>query len=366
MPMIATLDLHANVSAAMVEACDALIAYRSNPHLDQRQRGLEAARLMVRTLKGEVKPTMAASLLPLAVNIERQLTSQPPCQPMYALADAQLDKPGVLSNSLVLGFPYADVAEMGSSAIVVTHNDPGLARRMVDDLAQAWWDRRREFDGQFITIDEALDRAEKLKGPVCLLDMGDNVGGGSPADATLLAHALYKRRYPASFVCLFDPESVVQASAAGVGRRVSLWVGGKTDAQHGPPLQADFTVRGLYEGKFRESQPRHGGFTEFDQGPTAVVETDAGLTVMLTTRRMVPMSLRQLDSCGLQPANFRFLVAKGVHAPVAAYREVCNDFIRVDTPGVTRADMRQLTYHHRRRPMEPFEQGMTWSASTHQ
>src|SRR5207247_5001738 len=108
-------------------------------------------------------------------------------------------------------------------------------------------------------------------------------------------------------------------------------------------------------GKFEETQPRHGGFLKFDQGPTAVVETDRGLTLMLTTRRMVPFSLRQLTTFGVDPTRFRILIAKGVHAPVAAYAPVSKHLLRVDTPGVTTADLSRLIYYHRRRPMFPFE-----------
>ena len=362
-PIIGTLDLHANLSPLMVDSCDALIAYRTNPHLDQRQRGIDAARLMARTLRGEVRPTMAGAFPPLAVNIERQLTAESPCQPLYAQADEMLRGPGVLSNSLLLGFPYADVAEMGSAVIVVTDNDRPRAQRLADELAQAWWARRQEFVGQMIGVEQAVERSAKLEGPVCLLDMGDNVGGGSPGDGTEIAHALVRRGVGPSFVCLQDPEAVQQAQVAGVGARLPLHVGGKTDRRHGAPLDAEFTVRGLYDGRFEETQPRHGGITKFDQGATAVVETSGGLTVMLTSRRMVPFSLGQLTSCALDPSRFQVLVAKGVHAPVAAYAPVCKHLIRVDTPGVTCADMTRLEYQRRRRPMFPFEPDTTWNVT---
>ena len=356
LPIIGTLDLHANVSPAMTAACDALIAYRTNPHLDQRQRGIDAARLMARTVRGEVKPTMAAAFPPLAINIERQLVAESPCKEVYGFADAMLKQPGVLSNSVVLGFPYADVAEMGASAIVVTDNDFAAAESLVTDLSRFWWERRQEFVGRLTSIDRAIEQASKLEGPITLLDMGDNCGGGSPADGTELVHALYRNPQLApACVCLCDPESVQRASAVGVGTRLRLRVGGKTDDLHGKPFEADFVVRGLFDGKFQETQPRHGGFLNFDQGPTAVVETSHGLTIMLTTRRMVPFSIMQLTSCKLDPAAFRVLVAKGVHAPVAAYAPVSKHLIRVDTPGVTTADLSRLEFHQRRRPMFPFE-----------
>jgi microcystin degradation protein MlrC len=194
--------------------------------------------------------------------------------------------------------------------------------------------------------------------------MGDNVGGGSPGDGTALAHALFRRPLTPACVCLYDPESVRQATAAGAGNRVRLRAGGKTDDLHGPPLEADFTVRGLCDGRFTEPEARHGGLTSFDQGPSAVVESDNGLTLLLTSRRMVPFSLRQLTGCGLDPARFRVLVAKGVHAPVAAYAPVCKHLLRVDTPGVTTADLTRLAYRRRRRPMYPFEPDAVWSSDS--
>ncbi|MCZ2343597.1 MAG: M81 family metallopeptidase, partial [Bacteroidales bacterium] len=359
-PIIGTLDLHTNLSPQMVAACDALIAYRTNPHLDQKQRGYDAALLMARTLRGEVKPTMAAVFPPLAVNIERQATAEPHFRPLYALADEQLTRPKILSNSLLHGFPYADVAEMGSSVIAVTDNDPALARSAAHELANAWWQRRHDFVGQMIGVPEAVAQAAKLPGPVCLLDMGDNVGGGAPADGTHIAHELHRHRIGPAFTCIADPESVRTAEAAGIGNRVHLTIGGKTDPLHGAPLEVDCVVQGLYAGRFQEANPRHGGFSDFDQGRTAVVTTESGLTIMLTTLRMVPFSLSQLTSCGLDPTAFQILVAKGVNAPVAAYGPICKHLIRVDTPGSTSADLTRLHHQHRRRPMFPCEPETTW------
>lgn len=355
-PVIGTLDPHANLSPMMVESCDALIAYRSNPHLDQRQRGIEAATLMARTLRREVTPAMAAAFPPMAVNIERQLTSEPQWQPLYAMADEMLGNPRVLTNSIFLGFPYADVAEMGSSVLVVTDNDTALAEELARSMGDELWRRRQDFVGQMLSIEAALDRCEQSDGPLCLLDMGDNVGGGSPADSTFLAHAIVQRRLPRSFVCLFDPAAVQQCVEAGIGQRRTLEVGGKTDGRHGAPLKLEFTITGLHDGQFEEPEPRHGGFTHCDQGQTAVIESDTGLTVMLTSRRMPPFSLRQLTSCGLDPTSFHILVAKGVNAPVAAYAPVCRELLRVNTPGVTAADMVSLNYQYRRKPLFPFEE----------
>ena len=360
-PIVATLDPHANLSPNMAAATDALVAYQTNPHLDQRQRGIEAAKILAAAVRGEARPTQAASFPPLAINIERQLTEEDPCRGVFQKAKELAERNDVLSASVILGFPYADVAEMGSSAVVVTNDNPELARRLADELGQMLWDRRDDFVGTFIDPKAAIDEALAREPPVCLLDMGDNAGGGSPADGTVLAHLLIEQKIAGGFVCLYDPASVQAAEQTGPGQRTRLEMGGKTDDLHGPPISADVEVLSLHDGLFTESEPRHGGSSRFDQGRTAIVRTESGLTIMLTSRRQPPFSLSQLTQFGLQPETFRLIVAKGVHAPVAAYREVCRSFLRVNTPGVTAADMRLLPYHHRRRPMFPFEPDTAWS-----
>ncbi len=354
-PIITTLDPHANLSPAMVAACDALIAYRTNPHLDQRARGVEAARMMVRTLRGEIRPTMAARFPPMVINIERQETSAPHWQELLQSVEELRTDPRVLSCSVLLGFPYADVPEMGASIVVVTDDDRDGATARARQLEQLLWDARMQFVGKLVDIPAALDQASSAAWPVCLLDMGDNVGGGSPADATWLAHALRERRMGPSFVCLYDPESVERCRGAGEASRLELSLGGKTDNLHGPPLTGSFRILRLTDGRFREPQPRHGGASEYDQGRTAiVVDEDARLTVMLTSRRMPPFSLCQLTAAGVDPSSFRYLVAKGVNAPIAAYSPVCNTMIRVNTPGCTTADLNQLPYARRRNPLFPW------------
>lgn len=355
LPIVCTLDAHANLSRRMLDACNATIVYRTNPHIDQRQIGIQAAELLLRTIRGQVQPTQAASFAPLAINIERQETAKEPCKSLYIAANRLLTQEKVLSNSVVLGFMYSDVAEMGTSFIAVTDNDAPLAQKLADELADFAWHRRSEFVAHLCSIDDAIDLALKSPSPVCLLDMGDNVGGGSPADGTLMAHALAARRLPRTFVCIYDPQAVQKAEQAGIGQHVELTMGGQTDPLHGEPITLQVTVQGLYDGKYTELQVRHGGKRDGDMGRTAVVQSTSGLTIQLTSYRTAPFSLQHVRCCDLDPAAFELLVAKGVVAPMAAYAEVCKTFIRVNTPGVTSADLSHFDYKHRRQPLFPFE-----------
>jgi microcystin degradation protein MlrC len=354
LPIIGTLDAHANLSTLMVENTDALTAYRTNPHLDQRERGREAAGLMLRTLRGEIRPVQAAAFPPVVINIERQLTSEPHLRPLYELAAQIRSEPSVLSSSILLGFPYADVEEMGAACVVVADGDRALAERAVARLGGQMWEMREEFVANLVSIPEAIDQALLEPGPVCLLDMGDNVGGGSPADATFLAQELI-RRGVSSVCCLYDPAAAAKAFSLGVGALTTFELGGHTDALHGQPILGEFRVRSLHDGEFTELQARHGGIREYHQGPTAVLEHVGGATLMVNSRRTPPFSLRQLTSCGLDPRAYRILAAKGVNAPVAAYQEVCRTLIRVNTPGCTTADVSLLRYSRRRVPLFPLE-----------
>ncbi|MDF1815953.1 MAG: M81 family metallopeptidase [Verrucomicrobiales bacterium] len=353
-PVIATIDPHANLSQQMVAATDALIAYGTNPHIDQEETGEKAAQLLVQTLEGNVKPTQAAAFPDMAITIQSQETSKMPLAGLYRDAEEICSSEAVLSQSIILGFPYSDVQEMGASTLVVANDNPQLAAGLAEEIATRMWQLREDFEPRFTGVEEALDQIN-LAERTLLLDMGDNVGGGSPADGTHICAALERRSLAPAFVCLCDPESVKIAEVTGVGRTVRLCLGGKTDQSHGDPLVVDCKILSFHEGRFTEPQVRHGGIGEFHQGRTAVVRTAGGVTVMLTSRRVPPFSLEQLTSCGLAPEDFAIITAKGVIAPLAAYGPVCDRVIHVNTPGSTCADMKNLPFRHRRTPLFPFE-----------
>ncbi len=155
---------------------------------------------------------------------------------------------------------------------------------------------------------------------------------------------------------IYDPD-VVQASwSVPMNSSHRLLVGGKCDPdRHGPPIDDIFEVLNRTDGKFREPEVRHGGYSQFDQGPTVVLGSSR-VTAIVTSRRVAPMSLQQVISQSVDPLAFDAIVIKGVHAPVAAYAPVCSRLIRVNTRGATSADLSEFTFVNRRRPMAPFEE----------
>lgn len=170
MPIVGTLDLHANLTDTMLRATNALIGYRTNPHLDQRDRGVERYAVDGKDFTPQ-RPAHAGRGLSAAGNhIERQSTSALPCLECFdALSDMRCDK-RVLTASLLLGFPYADVREMGTSVLVVTDDDPDLAASLANDFAEYLRQCRDTFVGQLTEVEAAVSKVSQTKGPVCRLD----------------------------------------------------------------------------------------------------------------------------------------------------------------------------------------------------
>jgi microcystin degradation protein MlrC len=194
------------------------------------------------------------------------------------------------------------------------------------------------------------------KFPVTLVDMGDNIGGGSAGDGTFILSELVKQKATGWVVVLADPEAVQLAVGRGIGQPFAAMVGGKADRFHGDPVHISGRVKSLHDGRYVEPEVRHGGARDHDQGLTAVIEVEGSLPevqnlLMLTTKREMPFSIQQLISCGIQPQRQRILTAKGVIAPLAAYAPVSASVIPVDTPGLTAVNPARFTYHHIRRPL---------------
>lgn len=353
-PIIGTLDLHANVSELMVSSTNALVAYKQNPHVDMRQRGVESAKLLVNRLNGKTKPVQALVQVPLAISIEQQLTANEPCISLYAYANELAAEPGILALSIQHGFPYADVHEMGTSIIVVADGDYEKALSVAKKLEAYILGHKSSFVGKKNDIPSALNLINDSVKPVLLLDMGDNVGGGGPANNACILEAFEDSKKYKFFVCMYDPEAVIDASLHQQGEQFELTLIG-TGKNGLKTLKLNVTLLRITDGTFQESNPRHGGQINFRMGKTAVVSTKEGGVIMLTSLRVMPFSLQQLISQGVVPAEFDAIVAKGVNAPIAAYAPVCPTIIQVNTPGVTQADMTLFDYKQRRKPLFPFE-----------
>ncbi len=356
-PIVVTLDLHGNLSQRLIDHSNATVAYRTCPHVDQRECGLRAAAILAAMLRGQARPRQALAKPPLIVNIMVHDTSCEPLRSFMEEARALEQQPGILRVNLLPGFAYADVPQMGPSVVVVTDGDADLARREADRLAGKLWDARERMVRQLPDVAEAVARAlQATRLPVVLVETGDNVGGGSAGDSTIILAEMLRQGATDGVVCLYAPDEVRQCAAAGVGGTVTLRVGGTVDRLHGEPVEVTGCVRVLHDGTYVEHEVRHGGKRVNHMGLTALVEVAGRNLLVLNSLRHPPFSLGQLTCLGIQPQRQRLLVVKAAIAYKAAYAPLAGTIIEVDTPGLTAVKPQRFDYRHIRRPMYPLDQ----------
>src|SRR5690606_10846055 len=275
------------------------------------------------------KPTMALVKPPMLYNILYQNTFAEPLQPIVAESRRlEAEHPEILAVSVSGGYQYADVPAMGPTVVVITNNNPQLAQQEAQRLADMLWETREHLVLDLPAPAEAVRMArESDVAPVVLVDMGDNIGGGSAGDSTFLLRELVDQKATGWVMTIADSEAVQYAAKLGVGGQFDFSVGGKRDNFHGEPVRIRGRVKLLNDGKYFEPEVRHGGTQYYDQGLTAVIEVEGSTQelknlLMLTTERQNPFSLHQLISNGIYPERQKILVVKAAIAYRAAYEPI--------------------------------------------
>ena len=362
-PIVATLDSHANISPAMVQAADALIAYTTYPHIDTYERGYEATQILQRLLTSQATITTALACPPMLVPLPPQCTTdETPMRQVLRVAERERRRPGVLNISVAGGFPYSDVRDAGLRVLVSTAGDEPLARVIARVVANEAWRRRAEFAPVLTPIDEAVRQVEAARRfPIILSDSGDNPGAGAPCDGTTLLAALlaaHARDVVVGVIC--DPETVAQAVAAGTGTAIAVRLGGKTDDQHGAPVIAGARVVRITDGVFTNTGPMGmGGRTRM--GRTAVLDMD-GIGVIVTEQRVQALDLSLFRGVGIEPTTARAIVVKSSVHFRAAFAPIAAQIIDVDTPGISSPHLERFAFRQVRRPIWPLDEGATYPA----
>lgn len=357
-PIALSLDFHGNVSPKIAEYADIIVGYQTYPHIDQRDRGLLAAELLVRTIKKEIRPVAAVAKRAMILNLLGQATEREPMRSLMTKARQMEKRPGMLSASIMAGFPYADVPEMGPAVMAVHDGDRAAAQAVAEELAETMWQVRHELYVPCPTPEEAVGLAlASERTPVLLIDLGDNIGGGSSGDGTVLLDEILKRKASGAIVVLYAPEAVKAATRLGVGAYFTGKVGGALDKLHGDPIRVSGLIKSIHDGKWVETEARHGGRRHNDQGPTVVLTIDGPNTLILDSYRTPPFSLGQITSLSIDPQSARMIVVKAAVAYKAAYAPLAGRVIEVDTPGVTAINPKHFTYRNIKRPMFPLDDG---------
>lgn len=356
-PLGATLDHHANVSAEMVAAADFLIGYRTHPHVDQYEVGREAARLIIRLV--QEAPTLARAFikLPLLTPAENRTP------PIRQLADAvrQIDAdPRVLTSSYFVGFPWADVSVLGASVLAITLGDAALATRSAVRLAEEMWALRADFKFPIHAVGEALAQGALLPKPVVLDELSDCTLGGSSGDVVTTIRYLVDHHVPNSVaVGLVDPVSANRAFAAGVGGTVTLRLGGRLCTVGNPPLEVTGTVLTAAV-DVQGHGSIHAGY-ETRLGKVAVVDV-GGVVVVIIERPGKIDGPSFLEALGIDPRSKDFIVVKEGLNPLETYKGIASAVLMVESPGFDPQTLRAGDYRHAPRPMYPLDPDLKWNA----
>ena len=359
-PIAVTLDFHGNLGHDMIGKADLLHGYKTYPHVDMAERGVEATERLAQVIGGRIKPTAAWRKPPLMPPLGRQGTARGPMRRLYDLADRMEKDPKVISISLFAGFPYADIPDAGLGIYVVTDDDPALAERLAGQLEREAWGHRREFIHAALPVKEAVARALAAEGrPIVLADMADNTGGGAAGDGTeILRELLRVGARSATVACIWDAAAVRACIAAGVGTRITLDIGGKVDDRHGAPVSVTGTVRTLSDGRFVHRGPMMRGLPG-RLGPTAVLDVD-DINVILISYRWQTLDPEMIRFVGIDPLREKILVVKSTIHYRAAFEPIAKEIIEVDAPGLSSSNLSRFPYRRIRRPIFPLDPDLVY------
>jgi microcystin degradation protein MlrC len=367
-PIAVAYDMHANLYEAMIASATVVSGYRTYPHIDTYETAKRAGEILLRAIRGEVRPVMAWGNVPMLPHVMRQGSDDHPnreLQARVAAMHAPVAQGGALCASLFTGFPHADIANAGLSAVVVTDGDLMLAERLRDELLDQAWRDREAFVYRLEPLDRSIARAQALgrettpgDGPIVLLDHYDNCASGGTMDTTaVLAAILAAGLDNVAVFAIHDPDCVRQAIAAGIGAEVSLQAGGKLAMPAIPgdsrPLAVTGRVKTISHGRFRNKGPMGRGVL-VDMGPSVVLDTGK-VEIALISRHVEPSDINCLLALGIDPRQKRYVMLKSRIHWRAGLGAMAKAVVECAGMGVCTSDYSQLTFRNVRRPIYPLD-----------
>ena len=364
-PIVTTLDLHANVSEMMMSNADILIGYRTNPHVDLFERGEEAARLLLEIFDG-VKPTKHRIRLPLVAPSVTQLTAPGhPYGDLIRIGQTHVDET-VMNVTILAGFAWADTPKNGMTIIVTTRNDPDRAKRVAVELAENAWADRERYRPAMMTLNDATALAlEVNKNPhlpaVLFADPADNPGGGGRGNTTtILKSFLDAGIQNCALAVFYDPAAVDAAFVSGEGATINLILNSNESSPFSDELDVEARIEKLSQGEFIGEHGMVAGKT-VDTGRTAVVNV-SGIQIVIISKRQQCLSVDFLSAFGIDPNNCRVIVVKSRGHFRAGFKHMFepSHINEVDVPGLTSPNLSTFEWKYLPRPVFPLDE-VTWS-----
>ncbi|WP_305987298.1 M81 family metallopeptidase [Roseibium sp. MMSF_3544] len=355
------LDQHCHLTEKMMQNSDLIICFKEYPHDDASARAEELFTLAHKTVLGEIRPVMRAFDCRM---INLYLTKTGRMRDFVRRMSDLEAQPGLLSVSLAHGFPWADVADVGTRTLVIADDDAELAQKTAEMLGQEFFELRYEVTNDFSTLENALDEAAAfLNGPVVLADMGDNSGGGAPGDSTFVLHALLRQRLTHVATGIYwDPVAVRICQDAGTGATLRLRLGGKIGPDSGDPIDLSVKVMNITSGL-----GQHLGKGLEPLGTVVWLRASDEVDILINDLRTQVYHPEAFEQLGIDLTTKSTIIVKSLFHFYAPFEKIASKIIQVATPGGTSPKFDDLPLSKRQVPFwprdeNPFGVGLRTSA----
>jgi microcystin degradation protein MlrC len=363
-PIAATLDLHANVSERMVRSVDVFIGYRTNPHLDMRERGAEAA-ASIREMIAGVKPQRALIRLPIVPPTVTLLTAGGPYAEMIDLGQRRMS-PEIMNVSAMGGFAFADAPECGLSVVVTARHDKRAAEALAREIAELGWANRARFYPRLTSLDEAVAKAlavvrDRSLPALAFADVADNPGGGGRGNTVFLLRAFHEAGVEHALLGVFyDPDLAAEAHRQGIGARFEARFNRAETTAFSEPYAAPATVVALTDGVCVGRRGIYSGL-RLELGPCAALQV-GGVTVVVISHRVQCADPVFFEMMGLRIGRARSVVVKSRGHFRGGFDEFFGpeQIVEVDLPGLTSPMLNRFNWTRLPRPVIPLDDGVDW------
>ncbi len=362
-PILISLDLHAHVTQRMLDNCDFMCSYLTNPHIDMYERGEEVAQVLVRLFAG-LRITSSLVKVPMMGPSTTLGTDRGPYADILAYGQEKRAESSVLNLSICSGFSVGDNVYGGMSVVVATENDQVLADRLALDVAAFAWQKRHQFNTCLTSIESAVKQARLASDrkilPVILADVADNPGGGGTGNTLYILQSLIQAGCHSGFVgSIADPELVQDASASSHACFVARF-NRDPILPFAQTFDIDAKIIGIYEGKTACRRGLWAG-SNIDLGKRVLLEV-SGIQVLVTSNRMQMAEPVIIEELGINISDLRFLMVKSRGHFRAGFDEFFSpeQIIEVDAPGLTTPVLANIPYEKVRRPIFPLDKDMSW------
>ena len=353
-PIVATMDLHANVTDKKIKSSTAIIGFRHYPHDDTFETGQRAALLLIRILKEKIKPVMAMSKIPMLVPCNNSETNSGPMGEIVAEEHRMEEDKDILSVSSFPVQPWLDIPGTGFTSIVITNNNPAKAKVKSERLVKMAWELKKGFEVKTFQVKEAIQLALKAtEKTVLLVDTADAPGGGSTGDSTAVLECLLKAEVKErSFLSIVDPHAADIAASAGVGKKISLTVGNRIDTRRGEPIKVEGIVTSISDGRFLY-KGLFGG-TWGNMGLSVVLKIGE-IYLLISSLATYEWDDVQYRCAGLSVEDAKIVVIKNPINFKFTFKDITEKVFILDTPGPCNPHLTGYNFERISHPLYPFD-----------